>query len=197
MEETPPLGQNFALTWLLTATFGCAIGAALAVELFPELGFASNPTGEFHPEMFLFTGLVGLGLGLGQALVLGWMRALPLWRLALWVVLTTIAVVGMILPLWWVDAVVFMFAPWRAIISLGPGLVALALLQGLLLHPRVVWHRWLVSTLIGGALGSVGGLIVAMVFATVLYVVPFEAFWGGSVAAAMALFQRKHLPGRS
>lgn len=176
--------------WLVSPVIGCAAGAIAAVGLYPELGFAENPTGEYHPEMLLFAGLVGLGLALGQALAFIVTQALAWWRVLLWVPLTTVAVMGMIMPLWWVNAEVLLLVPWYAAFQLGPGLLALGVLQAFLLHPRIEWWRWLGWTLLGGAIGAVAGLFVGGMLS---YILPFEAGWAGSVAAGMALLQRMML----
>jgi hypothetical protein len=194
VEESSPAEGKFALIWVFCATIGCALGATLASLVFPELGFAKNPTGEFHPAMFVFTALVGLGLGGGQATAFVWMRVLsPKQRLS-WTLLTTLAVMGMIFPLWWLPAELIFFVPWSVLSSLGPGLLALTIAQSFILRRKIAWNRWFLSTLMGGVIGAVGGLIAAALAAEMLYFLPFEAQWAGFVAASMALLQCKHLP---
>jgi hypothetical protein len=189
-----PAEGKLALIWLSCATIGCGLGATLAALIFPGLGFAQNPTGEYHSEMFAFTALVGLGLGSGQALAFTWMRVLSSHERLLWAALTTLAVMGMIFPLWWLPAELIFFVPWSVLSSLGPGLLALTIVQSILLRRKIAWNRWFLSTLMGGVIGAIGGLIAAALAAEMLPFLPFEAQWAGFVAASMALLQCKHLP---
>jgi len=186
LRSRPLLG----LAWVVCATAGCGIATTASLSLYPDLGFARNPLGEFHEEMLLFAGLIGFGLGLAQSAVLGLAGLLTIRPLFLWVFATTLCVAGMILPLWWVDAEIFFFAPWYAIIPTGPGLLSLAIIQALLMSPKLHGPEWLFSTILGGAIGVVGGLLVALIFTPEL---PFEVSWAGSVALGMAIFQRRRL----
>lgn len=179
-----------ALVWALCATLGCGGAAFAGVRLFPELGFAMNPTGEFRSGMILYAALVGFGLGIGQAAAWLWARALSLSQLLAWISATTIAVVVIILPLWWIDAEVFFIAPYYVVVPLGPGLVALGLTQAVILRSNSVSPGWFGATVIGGALGGIGGLFAAIMFGEDM---PFEAIWAAGVALGMAGLQQKHL----
>lgn len=172
------------LPWL--AAIGCGAAATAGHWLFPQLAFARNPTGQYHPAMLLFAGLVGCGLGAGQVLAFALARALSAGRLVLWLPFTVPGVIALILPLWWTDAEVLVLAPWFAVIVLAPGLVLTGALQALLVRPLCPRWRWFVGTLLGGAAGAVGGLFLAV---TMALLVPIEGGWAAGVAIGMALGQ--------
>lgn len=131
----------------------------------PALAFARNPTGQFHPQMVAFAALVGLGLALGQVLALAVARALPVGSLVLWVPGTVVGVIALVMPLWWMDAIVLVLAPWFALAVVGPGLVIVGAWQGVLVRPFTSGKRWFQGTTIGGAEGVFGGILVAIAVA--------------------------------
>ncbi len=174
--------------WSVATGIGALAGAWAGVQMFPMVRFAEHPTGQFHPAMLGMAALVGFGFALAQGLLLAFWRpgGFSLARIALWLPLTTLAVGSMIMPLWWVDAEVLILAPIYAMQVMGPGILALALAQGLLAARSLrgrTWARW---TVIGGIAGSLAGLPVAAFLGSLI---PVEAAWAGAVAAILAAFQ--------
>lgn len=170
----------------ILAAVGCAIGATASHYLWPQLAFARNLTGQYHPEMIPFAGLVGLCLALGQIIALARRRAVSAGRLVLWLPITVAGVIGLILPLWWMDAEVLVLAPWVAILMIAPGLLVIATLQAWLVGPRLGRMRWFAGTMLGGMAGVVAGLFVA---AGVALLLPFEAGWAAGVGLGMGIGQ--------
>lgn len=178
--------------WSAATGTGALTGAWAGVHMFPMVRFAENPTGQFHPAMLCMAALVGFGFALAQCLVLVFWRpgGLPLFRIALWLPLTTLAVGGMIMPLWWVDAEVLILAPIYAMQIMGPGILALAAGQALIARGFLRSRTWAQWTVIGGLAGAIAGLPIAAAFAELI---PVEAAWAGAVAAILAAFQGRGL----
>lgn len=142
------------LWWILASVAGAVAGAALARLLFTSARFGAQQIGQLTGHTLLFPATIGLALGLSQWLVL---RRLPehpgaATRIGrkFWAPLTALGIVAMILPLYWVDVLLIVGNPFTLPIVMAPGLVLVALLQGLMIPAR----HWIPWTVWGGLLGS-------------------------------------------
>ena len=132
--------------------------------------------------MIPFAGFVGLGFAIGQIIALADKRAVSIGRLVLWLPLTVAGVIGLVLPLWWMDAEVLVLAPWVAVVMITPGLLVIATFQAWFAGPRLGRMRWFTGTMLGGMAGIVAGVFIA---AGVGMFLPFEAGWAAGVGLGM------------
>lgn len=167
---------NLRLLWTGAAALALACGATLAVTFVPGARFGVNPTGHFGWHLVWFAFLVGAPLATVQFLLLlgifpprGFSRLL---LAVLWIPVTCGSVVAMLLPMWWWAADTFVAMPISVIMPPLPGAALLGLTQGLLLWGLAGSPGyWMISTIIGAALGCVVGLIIALVTPYALEVV--------------------------
>lgn len=119
--------------WISSSGIGVLAGASLALFLFPEAAFAVNPTGHFGWHLVGFALSISIPFGLSQWIALRYLlrnrTVSVISSLDLWLPVTAIGIALMILPLWWWDAVVFLYAPWVVVMPMLPGICVLALSQ--------------------------------------------------------------------
>ena len=138
-------------------------GAGAAVVFFPGAAFGQNPTGDFGWHLVGFAVLVGVFFALGQWSILRrfsdrYLEINPL-LLGLWIPASTVAIMAMLLPLWWVTGGFFFWAPWLMVERMFPGILVLAILQWLLLwRMTAIGPKWIVLTILGSSLGAILGL---------------------------------------
>ncbi|MCW1383285.1 hypothetical protein OLX02_10665 [Novosphingobium sp. KCTC 2891] len=180
------------IAWAAATGAGAACAAWIGVHLFPQVRFAQSPTGVFRWEMAGLAGIVGTGFAAAQTALLAWWRpgGMAAMRIALWMPLTAIAVAAMILPLWWTDAEVLILAPSVAAWSMGPGILLLTVVQGLLAAGPLRGADWAGRTAAGGIVGALAGLPGAMLLGSL---VSPEAAWAGVVGALIGVMQGKML----
>ena len=207
-----PRGNARALLlWIVASGGGGFLGAALAVGLFPKAGWGQNPTGQFGWHLLGFALTVGLPFALAQSLALGHLlrgRGGAVVRL-LWLPLTTAGIAGMIMPLWWYDAGMLMWFPWLVARAMLPGILFMAIAQGLVMQNvlgiGLSWTLWTVGGAVGGA---VAGLIAPAFLVGLLFMVasfpieiadsiPIEPLWalgfGATLGLAQGLLLARHL----
>lgn len=185
----PDAGRTVWL-WTGASALGTSIGAMLALILFPSAAFASNPTGQFSWNLVGFALAIGVPLGVSQWLVL---RQLLKYRLAndslslhLWIPATSVGIAVMVMPLWWWDAEVFIFAPWVVAYVMFPGMILLGIAQWLILYRLIsVRFTWVLRTIAGAAIGSILGLVVAFF----LTPIPLEITWSFLAGAGIGRLQ--------
>jgi hypothetical protein len=184
--------------WIIGSSAALALGAAIALVLYPEARFGRNPVGQFGWYLVGFALCVGLPLALLQCLLL----ALALQHysftrflgLLLWIPVTSGGIAAMILPLWSLaPAPLLMIVPFIPLLVMLPGMVALGLAQWLILRWLFdIKPLWITYTIIGAIIGAVIGLMVATVMASVL---PLEVMWAGVAGTAMSVLQARVLVG--
>ena len=172
--------------WAAGSAIGLVAGAYIAVSVFPEAGFAMNPTGQFGWNLVGFAAIVAAALALVQWLMLwSFLPGRGVVRL-FWLPATVAGVMAMVLPLWWYDASLFMLMPWVVLLATLPGTALLAGLQGLLVWAATgAGFRWFIFTVLGGVIGGVGGLIGALL----LQPAPVELSWALLLGLATGYFQ--------
>jgi hypothetical protein len=181
--------------WIAASALGALAGAAVALGLFPGAGFARNPTGQFSYQLLWFALTVGLFFAAAQSGVLVHViRENPGQKpilFLLWVVASTIGIVTMLLPMWWVDADALIFLPYFAFWPMLPGIGLLAVLQWLVLRSALsAGLMWIVLTIVGATIGAVVGLLAALLLA---WVIPLEITWAAVTGASIGLLQRAEL----
>jgi hypothetical protein len=199
-DETQPIHEPLELptraqvrsVWILASAAGALVGAMVAMGFFPDAGFARNPTGHFGWNLVGFALSIGLPLGTGQALALRYLlRGRGVVRkahLALWVLITGIAIGVMIFPLWSWYAMTFVAMPPLVAVPMLPGAVCLAVSQWLLLRRLIpVRAAWIYLTVAGAFGGGIAGLIVGL-FPHPMPV-PMELTWASTAAAGIGALQ--------
>lgn len=181
---------QLSMAWITGSGVASLIGSIFAVITFPDAKFGINPTGQFGWHLVGFAFSIGLPLSIVQWCVL---RQVPVDRdsidtllLYLWIPITSIAVTGMILPLWWVDAEVLFIVPWTVVYPMIPGMVALGFFQWGILHQVFgARFRWVPLTIMGAAIGAMVGLIAAFIF----HPIPLECTWATLAGISIASVQ--------
>jgi hypothetical protein len=149
--------------WPLASGFGLMAGAGAAVVFFPGAAFGQNPTGDFGWHLVGFAILVGVFFALGQWSILRrlsdrYLETNP-FILGLWIPASTVAIMAMLLPLWWVTGGFLFWAPWLLVERMLPGILVLAILQWLILwRMTAIGPKWIVVTILGSSLGAILGL---------------------------------------
>ncbi len=141
-----------------------------------------------------FASLVGASLAVGQWLVLRRIPAAHAARrpgvAALWVPATTIGIMAMVLPLWYIDAVVLTFVPFAVVVPMTPGMVFLGAVQWSILFLLTGANaNWILVTIVGATLGAIVGLVLGMVFP-----LPIEPVWAGITGLGLGVLQGMQLP---
>lgn len=180
--------------WPLVSGGAAAIGALIADFVFPEAGFAQNPTALFGWHLVGFASIVGISLAVGQWLILqktygknGFASAI---KIAFWLPVTTTGIVAMVFPLWYLDAVVLSFMPIVVVVPMMPGIVLLGVAQWVVLYSLIqAKNTWILMTIAGATLGAVVGLILALFLP-----LPVEATWAGVTGLGIGVFQGTLLP---
>lgn len=149
--------------WALASGIGAVLGAGAAVLVFPGAAVMQNPTGEFGWHLVGFAFLVGLGFALGQWVVLTKLTAQHLGSnpslVRLWIPASTVAIMAMLLPLWWVPAGFLLWFPWLIAQKILPGILALAILQWLILMRLMsAGPKWIFVTVLGSVVGATLGI---------------------------------------
>lgn len=185
---------GFEQQWAIVSGAATAAGAVLAILVFPEAGFARNPTGMFGWHLVGFASLVGGSLAIGQWFVL---RRIPAVRTAgrpvvtaLWIPLTTIGIIATVLPLWSVDAMVLTIVPLAVVVPVMPGIVFLGAAQWSILYLLTGANsNWILATIAGATLGTIVGLVTAVVLP-----LPVEPIWAGVTGLGLGVLQGMQLP---
>lgn len=182
------VGSIAGVRWLWAVGSGLALmlGGVVAVTVYPQAGFARNPTGTFGWHLVGFAAIVAATLALAQWLLVTALLRRRCAALVAWIPLTMGGVIALMLPLWWYDASLFMFMPWAVLLATLPGFALLAVLQNLVLRAAVgAGWRWSLFTLLGGVIGSVAGLLGALM----LQPAPIEATWALFMGMSIGYFQ--------
>ena len=99
------ISEHIKAWWIGISGLGALVGATIAVALFPGAAFGENPTGEFGWHLVGFGLSIGLSFALAQWLVLRGALADKLAIGALltaqWLVFSSVGIVALLLPLWW------------------------------------------------------------------------------------------------
>lgn len=191
-------------TWILASGLGAGIGAALACTIFPEAGFAENPTGLFSWKLVGFAATIGATFGLFQAGALGALLGDRSWRARiaamLWLPASAIGIAAMIFPLWWTDAELLLMLPIAVPIAMAPGVMVLAAGQGLLAYSIAPSSNWFLRTVAGAAIGGLVGLPVAVMIGPILPGLfeapvpgPGETIWAATTGLVIGAIQRRPL----
>ena len=184
---------RLAWLWICGTGISALVGAGLALILFPSAAFARNPTGQFGWNLVGFALAIGIPFAISQWMIL---RYFPRYRktakisfLVLWIPVTSIGITLMILPLWWLDVMVLILAPWVVVVKMLPGMIVLGLGQWFVLY-RVITARfiWVLRTILGAAIGAVLGLAVAIALS--LISLPLETTWALVIGASIGALQR-------
>jgi hypothetical protein len=184
--------------WTIGSALGTLIGAVLALILFPSAAFARNPTGQFGWNLVGFALAIGIPMGLSQWWVLRHIlksrSAKKGLFLHLWIPVTSVGIAVMILPLWWYDAEAFLFMPWLVAYPMFPGMILLGVTQWFLLYQLIsARFTWALLTIMGAAIGSILGLVIAFFLP-----LPLELTWsfvtGGSIGLLQAIGLSSNLP---
>jgi len=111
------------------------------LTFFPGAAFGASPTGQFGWHLVGFASLIGAALGLSQWVVLRHLlkpaNATDRLLLHLWIPATSLGIVAMLMPLWWLDAEVFILLPWMSAGPMIPGIVLLGILQQLVVSVKL------------------------------------------------------------
>ena len=192
---------NLLFVWTLISGVSTSLGAYIAVQLFPEAGFAQNRIGDYNITLFAFPFLIGLALGLAQYAMLRSIltkqsRPVGSW-LVFWIPVTAIGILVLIAPLYFFLAEDMLRAPWLPALIMLPGAFILGFGQWLILRRHeITGAAWITRTAIGTLLGASLGLITAFSF------IGFAAFsrggliepvWACYVGLGLGLFQGNHL----
>jgi hypothetical protein len=116
-------------------------------------------------------------------------------RRLLWWPVTAACIVAMLLPLWWLPGEALLMGPVSAWIPMLPGALLLGTMQWLVLFWIAgMGPAWIARTVLGVAVGSIAGLLCAIIVAlmlpaAVLALIPFEAWWALVLAGTIAGFQ--------
>ena len=179
--------------WIIGSTAAFALGAAIALALFPEAGFeGGNPIGQFGWHLVGFALCLGLPLALLQCLLLALAlqhHRLPrVLGLLLWIPATSGGIVAMIFPLWWLPLIAFVFTPLGVVLCMLPGMVALGVAQWLILRSLFdIKPLWIAYTVIGAAIGAAIGLPFALFIGIAM--LPDEVTWASVTGAGMGVLQ--------
>ena len=181
-------------TWAGFSTLAFAFGAMIALQNFPEAGFAQNPTGVFGSHLVGFAASVAVPVAAVQCFLLTRlcrtisMRQLVL--LLLWFPVTAAGIMAMIMPLWWFDAWLLSIAPWLAAAPMLPGVLGLGLAQWLIVRALFgARFYWITVSVTGAVVGSILGLVIAMV----LQPIPLEITWAAVTGLGITLPQANML----
>ncbi|MDH3413814.1 MAG: hypothetical protein OEM98_15190, partial [Gammaproteobacteria bacterium] len=180
--------------WIIGSGIGAGVGASLALALFPSAAFGRNPTGQFGWHLVGFALTVGISFSIMQWLllrnVLRCLKTANISLLILWIPVTSIGVTFMMLPLWWWDAAIFVFAPHLIVFLMLPGMLFLGLGQWFVLY-RVIAARfvWVLRTVLGAAAGAVIGLYFGIAVFIVIPFLPYEAIWAFIIGGSIGLLQ--------
>lgn len=185
----PDAGRTVWL-WTGASALATSSGAVLALVLFPSAAFGRNPTGQFSWNLVGCALAIGVPLGVSQWLVL---RHVLKYRLAnnslflhLWIPSTSVGIAVMIMPLWWWDAEVFIFAPWTVAYAMFPGMILMGVAQWFILFRLIsIRFTWALRTITGAAIGSILGLVVAFF----LMPIPLEVTWSFVAGAGIGRLQ--------
>ena len=107
---------NLIISWVLISVCSAALGAYIAVNLFPIPGFAQSTEKEVIVSLLSLALLIGVSLGGAQYLVLkkafqDHYRAIDAW-LIFWIPATLFGVIFLIVPLYYVDISNVLKSPW-------------------------------------------------------------------------------------
>lgn len=196
--------------WSLASGIGAMMGSGAALIVFPGAAFMQNPTGEFGWHLVGFAFLVGLCFSLGQWIVLNrftkqYLDSKP-FLVGLWIPASTLAVMAMLLPLWWVPGGFLIWAPWLLAQKMFPGILALAILQWLILmRLMTAGPKWILVTILGSVVGGTLGLfwmLVLLPFSSIPGIehaieaigdATFEMGWAFVTGGTIGFFQASEL----
>ena len=200
------LKRQLRREWALASGIGAILGAGAAVLVFPGAAMMQNPTGEFGWHLVGFAFLVGLGFALGQWVVLKRLTTQYLdpapFVVGLWIPASTVTLMAMLLPLWWVPGGYLIMMPWLLAHKMLPGILALAILQWLILRRLMpAGPKWILVTVLGAVVGATLGIWWVVVLFPFLFVpgleqeieaignATFEMGWAFVTGGTIGLFQ--------
>lgn len=181
--------------WILGTGAGALAGAGFALMVFPDAAFGRNPTGQFAWSLVGFALAIGVSIAIAQWAML---RYLPSYResarlplLALWIPVTSAAIVVMILPLWWAHADVLASASVTAVAMMLPGTILLGIGQWFVLRMVIAARAiWIPMTIAGVAVGTLVGLAGPFLMFHYYKVIPIDVIWCLATGAFIGAFQR-------
>ncbi|WP_343082529.1 hypothetical protein [Ostreiculturibacter nitratireducens] len=179
-------------------------GAGAAVFFFPSAAFGQNPTGQFGWHLVGFALLVGVSFAMAQWSVLKRLTGRYLgtnpFLVGLWIPASSVAIMAMLIPLWWVPGGFFFWFPWLLAQRIFPGVLVLAILQWLILRRiTATGSKWVVLTIVGASVGATLGLFWPILLAPILLspgpieFIPFEVPWAFLTGGTIGLLQAGEL----
>lgn len=173
-------------TWIGANLVAIMFGVALAMLVFPDAMAGRNPTGQFGWHLVGFSSVVSLPIAAVQSFLLAFTDLLavrPRGRLfVMWFIATSIGVMLVPLPLWWVDVEVLIMLPHLFVVYIAGGILFLALLQYLVLRLLACGTAyWILATTLGAVLGGiVGSTVIYSAMLVFIWLFGGLAFLGGS-----------------